>query len=161
VTVDGAYPFGPGLGYSAFEWTDAAVESPVIGTDGVARLSLTVRNAGDRPGADVVQVYLSDPVASVVLPVQRLIGFRKVALAPGESVRLTVEVPADLASFTGQSGSRIVEPGGLVIGFGRSSGDIPVTLEVALDGPVRTLGFDRALHPTWTVSPTGSGRADA
>jgi beta-xylosidase len=161
VTVDGAYPFGHGLGYSAFDWTDAAVESPVIGTDGVARLSLTVRNAGDRDGADVVQVYLNDPVASVVQPVQRLIGFRKVALAPGESVRVTVEVPADLASFTGVDGTRIVEPGGLVIGFGRSSGDIPVALDVVLDGPVRTVGVDRALHPAWTVSALGSGPASA
>jgi beta-xylosidase len=152
VRVDGAYPFGHGLGYSAFEWTDAAVESTVVGTDGVARLSLTVRNVGDRDGADVVQVYLGDPVASVVLPERRLVGFCKVALAPGESARLTVELPADLASFTGLDRTRIVEPGDLTVGFGRSSADIPLTLDVVLEGPVRSVGFERALHPTWTVS---------
>lgn len=153
VAVDAAFPFGHGLGYSAFEWTDASVEAGRIGTDGVARLSLTVRNAGDRDGADVVQVYLGDPVATVVRPVVRLIGFRKVALAPGEAVRLTVDIPADLASFPGLDGSRIVEPGDLQIGFGRSSGDIPITLGVVLEGPVRPVGFDRALHAEWTAEP--------
>jgi beta-xylosidase len=153
VAVDAAFPFGHGLGYSAFEWTDASVDTATIGTDGVARLSLTVRNVGDRDGADVVQVYLGDPVATVVRPVVRLIGFHKVALAPGEAVRLTVDVPADLASFPGLDGSRIVEPGDLQIGFGRSSGDFPVTLDLVLDGPVRAVGFDRALHPQWTVEP--------
>jgi beta-xylosidase len=155
VAVDAAFPFGHGLGYSAFDWTDPSVETGTIGTDGVARFSVSVRNTGDRAGADVVQVYLGDPVASVVRPVARLIGFRKVALDAGESVRLTVEVPADLASFPGLDGSRIVEPGELTIGFGRSSGDIPITLGVVLEGPVRTVGFDRALHAEWTAEPQG------
>ncbi len=96
-----------------------------------------------------MQVYLHDPVASIVRPVQRLIGFRKVSLAPGEAVRLDLEVPTDLVSFTGLSGQRIVEPGALVFGFGRSSGDIPLTVEVTLDGPVRPVGSGRAFHPTW------------
>jgi beta-xylosidase len=112
-----------------------------------------VRNLGDRAGADVVQLYLSDPVATVVRPMQRLIGFRKVALAAGEGVRLTVDVPADLASFPGLDGARIVEPGELVLGFGRSSGDIPLSVGVVLEGAVRTVGFDRALHAAWSVTP--------
>jgi beta-xylosidase len=71
-------------------------------------------------------------------------------LEPGEAVRLTVEVPADLAAFTGVTGDRIVEPGELVVGFGRSSGDIPLTVPVTLDGAVRIVGSDRAFHPVWT-----------
>jgi beta-xylosidase len=149
VAVDAAYPFGHGLSYTTFEWSDADLASARVGTDGAAQLSLTVRNTGDRAGSDVVQLYLSDPVASVVRPVQRLVGFRKVTLEPGESARLTVDVPADLASFPGASGDRIVEPGELVVGFGHSSGDIPIALDVTLEGPVRTVGFDRAFHPTW------------
>src|SRR5690606_5067979 len=66
VRVSAAYPFGHGLSYTSFEWTDAAVESATIGTDGTARLTVTVRNTGSREGAEVVQVYLEDPVASVV-----------------------------------------------------------------------------------------------
>jgi beta-xylosidase len=150
VAVDAAYPFGHGLSYTTFDWSDAGVATATIGTDGAARLTLTVRNTGERAGSDVVQLYLSDPVASVVRPVQRLVGFRKVTLEPGESVRLTVDVPADLASFPGATGERIVEPGGLVLGFGHSSGDIPIALDVTLDGPVRPVGFGRALHPAWS-----------
>jgi len=155
VAVDAAYPFGHGLSYSTFEWGDAGVESPTIGTDGVARLSIELRNTSEVPGAEVVQLYLNDPVASVVRPVQRLVGFRKVRLAPGETVRLTVDVPADLAAFSGLSGARIVEPGQLVLGFGRSSGDIVQAVGVTLDGPVRTVGVDRAFHPTWVEEHGG------
>jgi beta-xylosidase len=149
VAVDAAYPFGSGLSYSRFEWTDAVAESATAGTDGTVRLSVSVRNVGDREGSDVVQVYLHDPVATIVRPVQRLIGFRKVSLTPGESVRLDLEVPTDVLSFTGLAGKRIVEPGALVFGFGRSSGDIPLTVDVTLDGPVRTVGNDRAFHLGW------------
>lgn len=150
VKVGAAYPFGHGLSYTSFEWTDAVASTPVVGTDGAARVTVTVRNTGDRAGADVVQLYLNDAVASVVRPVQRLVGYRKVALEPGEAVRLTVDVPADLSAFTGVSGQRIVEPGELVLGFGRSSGDIPLPVSVRLEGPVRGVGADRAFHATWT-----------
>jgi beta-xylosidase len=150
VKVGAAYPFGHGLSYTSFEWSDARGETVTTGTDGAAQVSVAIRNTGERAGAEVVQVYLNDPVASVVRPVQRLVGYRKVELEPGESVRLTVEVPADLAAFTGISGDRIVEPGELVVGFGRSSGDIPLTVSVTLDGPVRVVGRDRAFHPAWT-----------
>jgi beta-xylosidase len=124
-------------------------ESSTVGTDGTVRLSVSVRNVGDRDGSDVVQVYVHDPVASLVRPVQRLIGFRKVSLAVGESVRLDLEIPSDVLSFTGLSGQRIVEPGALTFGFGRSSGDIPLTVDVTLDGPVRVVGRDRAFHLSW------------
>ena len=152
VTVDAAYPFGAGQSYSTFEWTDAVAEQATAGTDGAVRVRVTVRNASDRAGADVVQLYLEDPVASVVRPVQRLIGFRKVRLEPGESATLSVVVPADLAAFTGAAGERIVEPGELILGFGRSSGDIPLTVPVTLTGPVRVVGTGRALHPEWHES---------
>lgn len=147
-----AYPFGSGLGYATFEWT-ADADAPVsIATDGEVTLGLTVHNPSPRAGADVVQLYLHDPVATVVRPVQRLIGFQKVRLEPGATARLEVRVPAALASFTGRAGDRIVEPGELVLGFGRSSGDIPITRTVTLIGPTLSVGVDRPLHPEWRVS---------
>ena len=148
-----AYPFGSGIGYSTIDWI-AEVDAPLTTTtQGEVTLALTLHNRSDRAAADVVQLYLHDPVATVVRPVQRLIGFRKVRLEAGESVRVEVQVPAALASFTGRAGDRLVEPGELVIGFGRSSGDIPITTTVTLTGPTVSVGVDRALHPTWTVSP--------
>ncbi|MGI9822713.1 beta-glucosidase family protein [Agromyces sp. Marseille-Q5079] len=150
------YPFGHGIGYASFAWSDLLVESGEATTEGAVRMSLTVRNTGDRAGAEIVQLYLHDPVASVVRPVRRLIGFRRVELEPGASVHLDVEVPADLAAFTGRDGLRIVEPGTLVLGFGRSSADLPLEATVELTGPVRVVDHTRALHPTWTVVPAGA-----
>ncbi|WP_033196999.1 beta-glucosidase family protein [Agromyces italicus] len=145
------YPFGHGLGYAPFAWSDLVVETAEAATDGAFRLSLTVRNTGDRAGAEVVQLYLHDPVASVVRPRQRLVGFRRLELEPGASARVAVEVSADLASFTGRDGLRIVEPGALVLGFGRSSGELPLTATVELTGPVRVVDHTRQLHPAWAV----------
>ncbi|WP_444876253.1 beta-xylosidase/alpha-l-arabinosidase [Agromyces albus] len=145
------YPFGHGLGYASFAWSDLQVGVPEVTTEGTVVLSLTVENTGDRAGAEIVQLYLHDPVASVVRPVQRLVGFRRVELEPGASVRLSVEVPADLAAFTGRDGRRIVEPGSLVLGFGRSSADLPLQARVDLVGPVRVVDHTRALHPVWAV----------
>lgn len=150
------YPFGHGLGYSAFAWRDLEVEITEATTDAALRLSLTVENIGDRTGADIVQLYLHDPVASVVRPLQRLIGFHRVQLEPGASVRVTVEVPADLTAFTGRDGRRIVEPGTLVLGLGRSSGEVPLQASVELTGPVRVVDHTRALHPDWRSEPVGA-----
>ncbi|KRE29117.1 beta-glucosidase [Agromyces sp. Soil535] len=149
------YPFGHGLGYTSFAWSDLRVESAEATTGGTVRMSLIIENLGDRAGADVVQLYLHDPVASVVRPVQRLVGFRRVELEPGASVRLGVEVPADLAAFTGRDGRRIVEPGSLVLGFGRSSADLPLQANVELVGPVRVVDHTRALHPVWASERIG------
>jgi beta-xylosidase len=149
------YPFGHGLGYTSFAWSDLRVEADEATTDGAVRMSLTVENTGDRAGAEVVQLYLHDPVASVVRPVQRLVGFQRVELAPGDSVRLSVEVPADLAAFTGRNGRRIVEPGSLVLGFGRSSADLLLQARVELVGPVRVVDHTRALHPVWVAERVG------
>ena len=147
------YPFGYGLGYTSFAWSDLRVEAADVTTDGTVRMSLLVENTGERAGAEVVQLYVHDPVASVVRPVQRLVGFQRVELEAGASVRLGVEVPADLAAFTGRDGRRIVEPGSLVLGFGRSSADLPLQARVELTGPVRVVDHTRAFHPAWTVDP--------
>lgn len=150
------YPFGHGLGYTSFAWSDLVVEAAEATTDGRFRLSLTVENTGHRAGAEIVQLYLHDPVASVVRPLQRLIGFERIELEPGASVRLGVEVPADLASFTGRDGLRIVEPGALVLGFGRSSADLSLTAAVELTGPVRVVDHTRELHPVWNAERIGT-----
>ncbi|MCR2808747.1 MULTISPECIES: glycoside hydrolase family 3 N-terminal domain-containing protein [unclassified Microbacterium] len=141
-----AFPFGHGIGYSSFVWSDAAASADAVGTDGRVTVSLRVGNAGDRDGTEVVQLYLRDPVASVVRPVQRLIAFARLDLAAGAAARVRFTVPADLASFTGVDGVRIVEPGEIVLGFGRSSGDIVQELSVRLSGPVRPVDHTRALH---------------
>ena len=141
-----AYGFGHGLSYTAFAWSDLVVMNDRADTSGEFHLALTVRNTGEREGTEVVQLYLHDPVASVVQPVQRLVGYQRLTLAAGESRRVPVTVPADLASFTGRDGLRIVEPGALELRFAASSTDPRLTAEVTLTGAVRTVDHTRRLH---------------
>ncbi|MDI9832774.1 glycoside hydrolase family 3 N-terminal domain-containing protein [Streptomyces sp. KAU_LT] len=148
-----AFAFGHGLSYTRFDWTDLSVETEEAPTDGEFALSFTVRNTGERPGTEVVQLYLHDPVASVVQPVQRLIGYTRVTLEPGEARRLSVTVPADLASFTGRDGRRIVEPGELELRLAASSTDPRLTARVALTGAERPLDHTRRLHATIVQEP--------
>jgi beta-xylosidase len=147
------FPFGHGLTYTTFEWTDLDAPRPHTGTDGEIDLSFTVRNTGARPGTEVVQLYLHDPVASVVQPVQRLIGYHRVPLGPGESARVRITVPADLASFTGRDGRRVVEPGELELRLGASSADLRLTVLCTLTGPVRPVDHTRRLHADFTTAP--------
>jgi beta-xylosidase len=146
-----AYAFGHGLSYTSFHWTELEVESLRCDTAGEVRLAFTVRNTGDREGAEVVQVYAHDPVASVVQPVQRLIGYRRLELAPGAAARVRLSVPADLVSFTGRDGRRIVEPGELELRLGASSADQRLTVACTLTGEVRRLDHTRRLHARWEV----------
>ena len=143
--------FGHGMGYAAFEWADPQIAPEVFADE--TEIAVTIRNTGDRAGAEVVQVYLSDPVASVVRPVRRLIAYRRVELDAGEAARVTFSVPADLASFTGRDGRRIIEPGALVFGLGRSAGAIEAELSAELAGAVRVVDHRRRLHADVAVGP--------
>ncbi|WP_434598909.1 beta-glucosidase [Streptomyces sp. A5-4] len=146
-----AFGFGHGLTYTAFEWSDLVVEHGRASTEGEFTLSCTIRNTGARQGTEVVQVYLHDPVASVVQPVQRLIGYVRLELNAGRAARVRVTVPADLASFTGRDGHRIVEPGDLELRLSASSTDTRLTARVRLTGPVRMVDHTRRLHPSVTT----------
>ncbi|SOD84379.1 glycoside hydrolase family 3 N-terminal domain-containing protein [Streptomyces sp. Ag109_G2-15] len=147
------YPFGHGRSYTSFTWQDhTGNDVTEIGTDGSYDLSLTVRNTGERAGAEVVQLYLHDPVASVTRPDVRLIGYQRVELAPGEARRVTFRFHPDLSSFTGRTGARVVEPGALELRLGPSSAEVRHTARLRLTGPVRVVGADRRLRCEVEVS---------
>ncbi|MFE2588417.1 glycoside hydrolase family 3 N-terminal domain-containing protein [Streptomyces anthocyanicus] len=155
-----AFPFGHGLSYTRFDWTDLSVDVQEAPTDGEFTLTFTVRNTGGRSGTEVVQLYLHDPVASVVQPVQRLVGYARVDLEPGEARRLRVTVPADLASFTGRDGRRVVEPGALELRLAASSADPRLTARVALTGVERHLDHTRRLRSVVEQEPAARARAE-
>jgi beta-xylosidase len=157
-----AYPFGHGLSYTAFAWDDVRVDGrpanadePVpMRTDSAVSVSLTVRNTGDRAGAEVVQLYLHDPVAQVTRPVQRLIGYARVALDAGEARRVSFDVAADLTSFTGLNGRQLVEPGDIELRLGASGVDIRHTVAARLTGPERVVDRHRRMVADVTVTPS-------
>jgi beta-xylosidase len=144
-----AYWFGHGLSYSSFSWGDLGVSGKLFSQ--TVDVRLTVTNTSERDGSDVVQLYLHDPVASVVRPVQRLISYARVDLAAGASATVTFRVPAELASFTGRDGRRIVEPGTLVLGVARSAGEILFAHTVELTGETRVVDHTRPLHADVSV----------
>ena len=146
-----AFAFGHGISYSRFEWNALEHGPATVPVDGTISLGLSVRNSSDRAGTEIVQLYLHDPVASVVRPVQRLIGYHRIDIDAGHEVALAVTGPADLASFTSIDGKRIVEQGELVFGFGRSSGQIEIMRSVQLTGTTRVVAANRALHATFTL----------
>ncbi|MCG5463354.1 glycoside hydrolase family 3 C-terminal domain-containing protein [Micromonospora sp. MED01] len=153
-----AYPFGHGLSYTTFEWSDATVVEPredptAWPVDGEVRVRITVANTGERAGTEIVQLYLHDPVAQTTRPVVRLIGYTRLPLAPGEAAHVTFGVPADVASFTGLTGQRIVEPGDVELRFGRSSGDVAAALPLRLVGTERQVGYERELLTSVRVEP--------
>lgn len=84
-----AYPFGHGLSYTEFTYAELSLGSAEIPTDGEVEISCRVRNTGDVPGAEVVQLHTADPVAQLPRPVTQLTGFARVFLAPGEERHVT------------------------------------------------------------------------
>jgi beta-xylosidase len=154
------FPFGHGLSYTTFGWSEPTLEGePVdtgraaeVPTDGRVRVGCTVTNTGDRAGTEVVQLYLHDPVAQVTRPVIRLIGYARVGLEPGRSARVEFTVPADVTSFTGRAGRRIVEPGDIELRLAASSTDVRQVARVRLVGPERETGPERELVTGVTVS---------
>jgi beta-xylosidase len=146
------FAFGHGLTWTEFGYEDLRVD-PSAPTDGTAEVAVTVRNLGDRSGTEVVQLYLADPVASVVRPVRWLAGWARVRLAPGAAARVTFSVHADRTAFTGADLRRIVEPGTIEVAVGSSSEDLPLRGEFVLTGAERVLGAGRVLTVPVTVTP--------
>lgn len=143
------FPFGHGLSYAAATWHAVSAETgPQWDTDGVVELTVELSNDTDRAVSEVVQVYLHDKAASVVRPVQQLVGASRVDLAPGERRRVRFGLHADLASFTGRDLVRVVEPGAVELRVGASSADIRAVVPLELVGPARHVAADRELEPT-------------
>jgi beta-xylosidase len=147
------FPFGHGLTWTNFGYEDLSVDVSAP-TDGTVHVAVTVRNLGGRSGAEVVQLYLADPVASVVRPVRRLTGWARVRLDPGAAARVVFAVHADRTSFTGLDLRRIVEPGTIEVAVGSSSEDLPLRGSFDLTGPERVVGTGRVLTVPATVTPT-------
>jgi beta-glucosidase len=121
------FEFGFGLSYTEFAYSDLQVTPEKIGPGGEVEVSVRVRNGGPRPGSEVVQLYLHDPIASVCVPVQRLRGFRRVALAPGESATVRFRLGPDELALLDANLAPAVEPGAFEVRVGSSSRRIHLT----------------------------------
>jgi beta-glucosidase len=123
------YNFGHGLSYTRFEYGGLQLSAKEIGPAEGVEARLQVKNAGDRPGKETVQLYVEDLVSSVSTPVGQLRGFAKLALEPGEAKTCSFKLlPDDLALYDADL-KRVVEPGRFRVMVGSSSEDIRLTGE--------------------------------
>lgn len=112
---DAQWPFGFGLSYTEFVYHDLTIDKMKYSQGEDIHMSVKVTNTGDMTGKEVVQLYVSDLVASITPPVKRLKGFRKVELQPGESKTVEFKLTDDDLSFVGRDNIWIVEPGDFVV----------------------------------------------
>ncbi|ULO04925.1 glycoside hydrolase family 3 C-terminal domain-containing protein [Paenibacillus sp. 19GGS1-52] len=125
------YPFGFGLSYTSFSYSDLRVEPQVITADEIATVTVQVKNTGELPGAEVVQLYISDVASKVSRPLKELKGFRKITLAPGEAQIMDFEVGWQQLEYNGLDYQLVVEPGMFKIQVGSNVNDVLETdLEV-------------------------------
>lgn len=122
------YPFGYGLSYTKFQYSNLKLSQPALPADGSVKVSVTVRNVGERAGDEVVQLYIHDPVASVVRPVKELKGFQRVSLAAGAKKTVSFELAADDLAFYNRDMKRVVEPGTIQVMVGGSSVDLQTVI---------------------------------
>ncbi|GAA2353368.1 glycoside hydrolase family 3 N-terminal domain-containing protein [Saccharopolyspora halophila] len=146
------FPFGHGLSYTTFTYSDLSVGAEQVATDGEVEISATVTNTGDRDGAEVVQLYLADPVAEVARPVRMLAGFSRIPVPAGESRRVTFALHADRTAYTGARRQRIVDAGRIEVHVGGDSARAELSGAFELVGPTRAVGADRVLTTPVTVA---------
>ena len=130
-----AYPFGHGLSYTSFDYRDLSVTVRTDGPDPIVDVTLTVTNTGERPGRETVQLYVTDPLASVFRPERELRAFAQVNLAPGESSAVTLTLESRAFSFWHDTAGRwVVEGGDFTVRVGSSSRDIRLETGLTLTG---------------------------
>jgi beta-glucosidase len=115
------FPFGYGLSYTRFEYTNLKITPETIKPDGKVKVSVDVRNVGGRAGDEVVQLYIRDVVGSVTRPVKELKGFKRINLKPDEKRTVEFTLGPEELSFTDEEMKRVVEPGTINVMVGKSS----------------------------------------
>lgn len=128
-----AFPFGHGLSYTTFQYTDIEGDKDAIASDGTLKISVKVTNTGYRTGSEVVQLYVGDAHASVARPVKELKDFQKINLEPGRSKRIIFTIDASaLSFFDGSRHEWVVEPGNFTAFVASSASDIRGVVEFSV-----------------------------
>ena len=161
-TAEPQYAFGHGLSYATFAYANAKT-APRVKADGTIAVTLDVTNTGTRAGEDVVQLYARFPRSAVDRPRKQLRAFQRVAIPPGETRTVRLDVPVrDLAYWDVKRKGWTVEPGPVELLVGRSSRDADLTLRATVEVLADAVSFrasQRTLSGQSSPSPTVEGAA--
>ncbi|WP_305067460.1 glycoside hydrolase family 3 N-terminal domain-containing protein [Jilunia laotingensis] len=124
VDNDPLYPFGYGLSYTTFSFSDVQLSSNQLPMTGLITASVNVTNTGEYPGTEVVQLYTRDLVGSVTRPVKELKGYQKIFLKPGEAQTVTFNISPEMLKFYNYDLKYVVEPGDFQVMIGPNSRDV-------------------------------------
>ena len=124
VSNDPLYPFGYGLSYTTFSYSDIQLSSQEMTPAQTIRATVNVTNTGNVDGEEVVQFYIYDPVSSVTQPVKKLKGFQKISLKPGETKPVTFAITVEELKFFNNDLKWVAEPGDFKVYIGTSSADV-------------------------------------
>lgn len=124
ISNDPLYPFGYGLSYTEFTYSDIRLNSSTLSQGGEITATVTVTNSGNRSGKEVVQLYIRDIVGSITRPVKELKAFEKIELHPGESKTLSFRITPDMLKFYDYDLNYVSEPGEFSLMIGGNSRDV-------------------------------------
>lgn len=141
--VSPLFPFGHGLSYTRFEYSDLQISNPRAAVGENVAISLRVSNVGKVAGDEVVQLYIRDEYASTPRPVKELKGYIRVSLAPGEVKNLVFHLPVDQLAFYDLDLRLVLEPGRILVMVGSSSQDIRLKGEFEIVGTGKMLVKER------------------
>ena len=162
VKKDVLFPFGHGLSYTSFSYSDLAFRSGLLSEDGETEVSLTVRNTGTRDGKETVQLYVSACSSSVFRPAKELKAFRKVFLRAGEEKRVSFRLKAsDFSYYSVKKHAFVTEEGNYAVMIGASSRDIRLRGEIRCEGCAAEETEEKTLWPAYYDAKALSGEIPA
>ena len=128
------YPFGHGLSYTVFEYSDLVIDRPQATLDATVNISLKIKNTGSIAGDEVIQLYICDEYASLPRPLKELKGYVRVHVKPGEECQVIFHLPVNQLAFYDEELKLILEAGKIKIMIGSSSADIRLRGEFEITG---------------------------
>ncbi|EOS38388.1 hypothetical protein C808_02589 [Lachnospiraceae bacterium M18-1] len=145
------FPFGYGLSYTKFEYSDLSV-TPEVPADGIVEVCCRIKNCGERDGEEVVQLYVTDELSSMLRPAQELAGFCRVALKAGETKKVRFTMWANQFAFLDEDMHWLVEAGKMTVRVGNSSADTQLTGEFTIRDTAFIDGKNRGFYAGSSVS---------
>jgi beta-glucosidase len=131
--IEPLYPFGHGLSYTSFEYSDLNISNEQFNENDILTVSFTLKNSGNIEGQEITQLYIHDVNASVPRPIKELKGFQKVNLKPGESKTIQLKLDKkDFSFWNPEIKDWYAEKGKFILNIGSSSKDIKLKKEVEL-----------------------------